>query len=375
MSRSLQTNNPTVVAAFNRALLHQLLIVLAAPGRAGRGVEPPAAIPVPPGARHRRDRRLTADTHPDPEPLGRRILRIGFGGPVDLRRAVAGPVGDGPGPARPPCSARRPKGSPAWVHSLVNVGVTTWWDHPFTGRGVGGLDPARDRRSPPGCPPGSVVPRRRLLSVGWALVVWSFGEAFGAILAPGAHPGPSGHRAAAPLRRGRRPAGPARAVVEGAGGSGPLPRVGGGGRGFLLGMVVLQAWPGRGFWQGRGSAPRPRAPSPPWSRRWPPTRQPGFLSGVGAPFGSFDAAHGWGVNLSLVVALAADRGGPGERSPRPRAGGWFWRLVVSSWPTGCWSRTSASWAGRHRPELDGPAFSPAGGGRGPPPCCDARFPG
>ena len=34
------------------------------------------------------------------------------------------------------------------------------------------------------------------------------------------------------------------------------------------------------------------------------TPQPGFLSSWLAAFGSFDAAHGWGVNLFVVVALA-----------------------------------------------------------------------
>ena len=67
---------------------------------------------------------------------------------------------------------------------------------------------------------------------------------------------------------------------------------------FLIGMAVLQAWPGRGFWQGRGGAVTAMVGE--MSR----TPQPGFLSSWLASFGSFDAAHGWAVNLFVVVALA-----------------------------------------------------------------------
>ena len=126
-------------------------------------------------------------------------------------------------------------------------------------------------------------------------MVWVFGEALGGILAPGATwlfgtPGAvliyciAGilialpERAFATARLGR--------VVLGVGGL------------FLIGMAVLQAWPGRGFWQGRGGAVTAMVGE--MSR----TPQPGFLSSWLASFGSFDAAHGWAVNLFVVVALA-----------------------------------------------------------------------
>jgi len=69
---------------------------------------------------------------------------------------------------------------------------------------------------------------------------------------------------------------------------------------FFIGMAVLQAWPGRGFWQG-GSRGTLVGMVISMAR----TSQPGFLAGWLSSFASFDAAHGWGVNLFLVIALAA----------------------------------------------------------------------
>ena len=100
-----------------------------------------------------------------------------------------------------------------------------------------------------------VAPRGRwsrfggVASVGWGLVVWAFGEAFGGIFAPGATwlfgaPGAvlfdraAGilialpERAYATARLGR--------IVLALGGV------------FLIGMAVLQAWPGRGSGRATG---------------------------------------------------------------------------------------------------------------------------
>ena len=127
-------------------------------------------------------------------------------------------------------------------------------------------------------------------------MVWIFGEAFGGIFAPGATwlfgtPGAVlfycvggllvalPERAFMTQRLGRR-----------------ILTVGGV---FLVGMAVLQAWPGRGFWQGRGGT------LPSMVGEMSRTSQPGFLSSWVASFGSFDDAHGWAVNLFAVVALAA----------------------------------------------------------------------
>ena len=104
-------------------------------------------------------------------------------------------------------------------------------------------------------PRGSWSRMAGLASIGWALVVWVFGEAFGSIFAPGltwlfGAPGAAlfylaaGLLIAAPQRSWRGPQL----------GRTALPVLGA----FFLGMAVLQAWPGRGFWQGtlRGAAAR-----------------------------------------------------------------------------------------------------------------------
>ena len=150
-----------------------------------------------------------------------------------------------------------------------------------------------------------VAPRGRwsrlagLGSVGWGLVVWVFGEAFGGIFAPGltvlfGAPGGvllyvvAGGLIALPERAwvGQRLG---RVICSAAGV-------------FLLLMAVLQAWPGRGFWQG-GSQAKPGTLAG-MGQAMAATPQPHFLSSAVASFASFDEAHGWAVNLFVVVALA-----------------------------------------------------------------------
>ena len=75
--------------------------------------------------------------------------------------------------------------SPGWVQHLVNAGGTTWSYHPMqagasavwiqVGIGIWLLVAAR----------GPLSRLAGLVSVGWGLVVWVFGEAFGGIFAPG----------------------------------------------------------------------------------------------------------------------------------------------------------------------------------------------
>ena len=50
---------------------------------------------------------------------------------------------------------------------------------------------------------------------------------------------------------------------------------------------------------------RAQGRSPAWSSRCPRHPSQGFLSSWVRAFGSFDAAHGWAVNLFVVIALAA----------------------------------------------------------------------
>ncbi len=139
-----------------------------------------------------------------------------------------------------------------------------------------------------------------LASLGWGLVVWVFGEAFGGIFAPGltwlfGAPGAvlfycaAGMLIALPERHWRTPQlGRTILAVLGA---------------FFIGMAVLQAWPGRGFWQGT-----PHGHSGTLAgmvRSMAATPQPALFAAWVRGFASFTAAHGFAVNLFAVIALAA----------------------------------------------------------------------
>jgi len=233
-----------------------------------------------------------------PEPVARRVLRIGFGliwildGLLQLQSGM--PVSMANQVLQPAAS-----GSPAWVAHLVNFGATTWSLHPATAAasavwvqlGIGILLLVAPR--------GWWSRAAGAASLGWALVVWVFGEAFGGIFAPGltvlfGAPGAvlfyavAGGLITLPDRAwvGRRLG----RIVTGCSGV------------FLLGMAVLQAWPGRGFWQG-GTGAHPGSLAAMVSQM-SATPQPHVLSSAVSAFASFDRGHGWGVNLFVVVALA-----------------------------------------------------------------------
>jgi cytochrome oxidase Cu insertion factor (SCO1/SenC/PrrC family) len=301
MGGPLSTGNSTIVSAFQSSLLHQLLVVLVilaviavawnvlrnAQLRRTMAAREPGAV----------DARPVATS---PEPLARRVLRIGFGliwlfdgimqaqsaMPVGLANQVTGPAA---------------AGSPSWVVHLVNAGVLIWNNHPITaavsavwiqvGIGIWLLVAPRGRWSQAG----------GIVSVGWGLVVWSFGEAFGGILAPGltllfGAPGAvifyclAGALVALPERLWSSPR-VGRLILGGMG----L---------FFVGMALLQAWPGRGFWQGRVKG-HSTGTLVSMVDSMVGTPQPSFLSSWVSAFGSFDAAHGFAVNLFVVIALAA----------------------------------------------------------------------
>jgi hypothetical protein len=127
-------------------------------------------------------------------------------------------------------------------------------------------------------------------------VVWVFSESFGGIFAPGltwlfGAPGAAlaycaaGALLALPERSWRTPR-LDRALLAGFGV-------------FLAGMAVLQAWPGRGFWQGgQGGTLAGMV------QTMAATPQPRFISGLVSGFGVFTTRHGFAVNLVAVVALA-----------------------------------------------------------------------
>jgi cytochrome oxidase Cu insertion factor (SCO1/SenC/PrrC family) len=294
MGRPLQTSNSLIVSEFHHALLDQLLIVAAIAMAAAVGFNVVRTV------QYRRLRQHGLVSFPSstrlgpPEPLARRVLRIGFGclwildGLLQIQSSM--PLGLPSQVVQPAASS-----SPSWVQHLVNSGVTIWADHPIAaaaatvwiqiGLGVWLLVAPRGRWSRAG---GAA-------SAAWALIVWMFGEAFGGIFAPGltwlfGAPGAvifygvAGVLIALPERAFVTPR-LGRIVVR-AGGS------------FLLVMAILQAWPGRGYWQGRHGTLSTMV------AEMAKTPQPGFLSSWVNSFSSFDSAHGWGVNLFVVIALA-----------------------------------------------------------------------
>ena len=276
-----------LVAAFRSALLHQALIVALifffvlatwAVMRTAIG-----------------DQRAETDWR---EPRARQLLRIGFG---------ALWVFDGLLQAQPQMAGGMPAqlqaadaGSPGWVVDLVNWGANIWSYHPIAaaastvwiqiGIGLWMIFAVR----------GWSLRLAALSSVVWGLIVWAFGEAFGAILAPGltvlfGAPGGvilyvvAGALLLLPERSWERPAA-GRLIL---GGSGV----------FFLGMALLQAWPGRGFWQGRLDG-RPGSLTA-MIQSMTGTPQPHLLEVLVSGFGNFTESHGFAVNLVAVLALAA----------------------------------------------------------------------
>jgi cytochrome oxidase Cu insertion factor (SCO1/SenC/PrrC family) len=291
MNSGLNPADPTLVAAFRSALLHQgaiaLLIIVFlglawATARAWR--RPGAAAPAQARAFQAR---------------GRGLLRVGFGllwildGILQAQPKMA--AGLAAQVIQPAAAA-----SPSWVQHLVNWGGTSWSYHPIqagaasvwiqVGIGVWLLVAAH----------GPWSRLAGLASVAWGLVVWVFGESFGGIFAPGLSwltgaPGAVLIYAAA---------GALIALPEDAWRTARLGRLLLGGIGlFFIGMAVLQAWPGRGFWPGTlHGQPGTLAGM---VQQMASTPQPHALSALVARFGTFAASNGLAVNLVVVIALAA----------------------------------------------------------------------
>jgi cytochrome oxidase Cu insertion factor (SCO1/SenC/PrrC family) len=300
MNSGLSDTNPTIVAAFRAALLHQGLLILAILVLLALAwISVREFVPSIRGlARHGHGRGTTG-----PEPSGRQLLRMGFGvlwiidGVLQAQPAM---------PAGLPSNVIEPSaaGSPVWVQHVVNWAAAGWSYHPIqagaaavwiqVGIGVWLLL----------APAGPVSRFAGAASAGWGLIVWVFGESFGGIFSPGQSvlfgtPGAAliycvaGIMVALPDRHWRTVA-LGRRLLAGLG----L---------FLVAMAVLQAWPGRGFWQGtvRGGPGSLAA----MVQSMAGTSQPHFLSAWLTGFGSFDAGHGFAVNLIVVIALAATGAG------------------------------------------------------------------
>ncbi len=291
MNTGLNVSDPTVVAAFKAALLHQGLIALliffvVSIAWLSLRAWLPGSAPA------------TAMAPVMPEPSWRKLLRYGFGviwlfdGVLQAQPKMA--VGLPSQVIQPTAQS-----SPHWVQVVVNWAGTAWSYHPLqagasavwiqVGIGVWLLAAAR----------GPLSRLAGLVSVGWGLVVWAFGESFGGIFAPGltwlfGAPGAvliycvAGMLIALPERVWRSRL-PGQITMAGLGV-------------FLLGMAVLQAWPGRGFWQGTITGQPGSLAS--MTASMAPTPQPRILTTWIDAFTSFDEAHGFAVNLFAVIALA-----------------------------------------------------------------------
>jgi cytochrome oxidase Cu insertion factor (SCO1/SenC/PrrC family) len=303
MNSGLSDTNPIIVAAFKAALLHQGLIVLAlllVLGLTWFGVREW----VPATRRASGLLWLVAGLGPTSvsgpiEPHWRRVLRIGYGilwifdGILQAQAAM---------PAGLPSQVIEPTAatSPGWVQHLVNSAGTTWSFHPIQAGaaavwiqiGIGAWLIAASA--------GWSSRLAGLASACWGLIVWVFGEAFGGIFAPGLSflfgaPGAAllycvaGVLIALPNRYWRSPH-LGQQILAGLGV-------------LFAAMAVLQAWPGRGFWQGRAHGHLGTLAS--MITAMSRTPQPHALSVLVGNFGSFDAAHGFVVNLVAVITLAA----------------------------------------------------------------------
>jgi hypothetical protein len=290
MTSGPNLDNPAVEAAFRAALIHQGIIgllicavVLAAwaIARARRpGARPGPAAPVP------------------AQPAGRQVLIIGFGNLW---------LFDGFLKAQPKMAASLPSqvirpgaaSSPWWVQDMVSWGATAWSQHPAQAaaaavwvEAVLGIWMLAAQR-------GALSRLAGLAGAGWGLVVWVFGDAFGGILAPG-QSWLTGAPGAALVYVA---AGALIALPERSWTSRRLGRLILGGLGlFLAGMAVLQAWPGRGSWQGTSRGEPGTLAGMVQSMAVQP--QPGFLSRWVAAFAAFDESRGFAVNLVAVTALA-----------------------------------------------------------------------
>ena len=299
MNSGLNPGDPTLVAAFRSALLHQgaialimivFLWLLWATARTWRSAAPLGRSGPGEGG--------TAKSG-TAEARGRWLLRTGFGvlwifdGILQAQPKMAGGLAT---QVIEPIAAT----SPAWVQHLVNWGGTVWSYHPIQAGaasvwiqlGIGAWLIVAAR--------GAWSRLAGAASMAWGLIVWVFGESFGGIFAPGLSwltgaPGgvlcyvAAGALIALPEDAWRSPRF-GRLLLAGIGV-------------FFAGMAVLQAWPGRGFWQGTAGG-KPATLSG-MVQEMSATPQPHFLSSLLSGFGSVAARDGFAVNLVVVISLAA----------------------------------------------------------------------
>ena len=157
MNSGINVNDPTVVAAFKAALLHQGIIALLIFALLGFiWITVRAWLPAAQAARGAAMAR--------PPPRERAFLAAAAADrvwpAVDLRRDLAGPAEDGD---RPSLAGHPAHGGefPALGAAGGELGRDELVVSPDAGRGVGGLDPGRDRDLAARRPPRPAVPPRR----------------------------------------------------------------------------------------------------------------------------------------------------------------------------------------------------------------------
>jgi len=297
MGNGLSADNPTVTAAFRSAMMHQFLIVVFLAALLAIVWNTVRTLRYRNGASGTES--TDGMTSAYPEPVARRLLRLSFGilwivdGLLQTQNAM--PLGL-PSQVVTPAAGS----SPGWIQHVVAQGVSIWSDHPVTAAaatvwiqvGVGLFL--------------LVAPRGRwsrtagLVSAGWGLLVWVFGEAFGGVLGHGASwlfgwPGAAlfyvvaGVLLALPDRLWET-ARLGRVVIRGMGV-------------YFVGAAVLQAWPGRGFWTGAASGGGAQGSVAAMADQMSQISQPSVTASWVRAFGSFDSSHGWAVNAAVVALL------------------------------------------------------------------------
>ena len=312
MNTGLSTNNPAIVSAFQAALLHQGLVVLLIVAVVATAWNVLRSAHLRQAAKAEAANSMSSTYVPRPEPVARRLLRVSFGliWVFDgiLQGQASMPLGMVPQVVQPTAAA-----SPSWAQHLVNAGTTIWSYHPVTAAAAAVWAQIGIGLWLLAAPRGDWSRLAGLASAGWGLVVWVFGETFGGVFAPGltwlfGAPGAVLFYCLA---------GALVALPESAWSSPRLGKVVLRLMGlFFVGMALLQAWPGRGFWQGQARPSAPAGTLTGMVQQMAQTPQPPFISSWVAAFGRFDAGHGWAVNLFAVVALAGI--GAGFLSGRPR---------------------------------------------------------
>jgi cytochrome oxidase Cu insertion factor (SCO1/SenC/PrrC family) len=302
MSSGLHANNTLIVEAFQNALRRQSLIILVVVALMFVTWN---MLRLKPLLSNGNEGDVTSKSLRtsvgSAQPIALKVLRISFGiiwifdGILQAQASM--PLGMTTQVIQPTAAS-----SPAWVQHLINAAVTIWTNHPITTPlsavwiqiGIGAWILFAPR--------GYWLRLGGLVSAGWGIVVWIFAESFGGIFAPGltwlfGAPGAvlfyslAGLLIALPERSWSSPRLGKRVLqLMGA---------------FFIGMAVLQAWPGRGFWQGHVAHSASPGTLVTMVSQMAGTPQPHLFSSWVTNFATFDTAHGWAVNLFVVVALTA----------------------------------------------------------------------